>query len=241
MNKAQAMFIIDEVLDSSRTETHKNNLIILPMLPDFSKDEITQFEYDYLGFYLTNNPLFNYKKKLSLLCTAAKLKEKSAGEQVVVGGRIATCNMIKTKRDARDMASLVIEDLTGKFEATIFPWAFNKNKEFIRTNALIEIEGKVDTSTFMIKDEEKTKNKVIVSKMQSLEELESVKLAIIKFRDVDQTMIDKILRMFQDFPGDIDVGLELKREKLFAMLLNHKLSYEGLLELEKIVSIERVK
>jgi DNA polymerase III alpha subunit len=232
MNKVQALTIIDCVLESARTDTHKDNLILIPALPGFSKKELAQLEYECIGFYLSNNPLLEYKQKLNQLCSSFKLKDKVPKERVIMGGRIAMYRPIKTKM-GMDMAFLSVEDLTGRFEVVIFSDSFTRYNSLLFENSFIEIEGNVEAHQGF-KDSEGKHNKLIARAIRSLEEVKKLKKISI---EIDNNYEDLHIEL-QRYTGN--VSIDLLYNKIFIVPIDNKISYEHLTELEKKFYVKSV-
>ncbi len=99
---------------------------ILPEAEDWSYLHQLDMEKGVLGFYLSGHPLHPYKDMIELLTTPRdKIEEKSNGSEVYVIGVVAS---ITKKRDNKGnpMAFIVMEDLNGRFEVSLFKNDFDK-------------------------------------------------------------------------------------------------------------------
>jgi len=120
-----------------------------PQINDFVPKEKLQFEKELLGFYVSAHPLKFIEKlapKLGLdptPITLNKLGENRKGNVHVIV-MITEIKKVVTKK-GDPMAILQIEDLTGKYEAIVFPKTYDKVNPALVTDAPIILKGKVDT------------------------------------------------------------------------------------------------
>lgn len=120
-----------------------------PQINDFAAKEKLQFEKELLGFYVSAHPLKAIEKlapKLGLdptPITLNKFTEKPKGNVHVIV-MITEIKKVVTKK-GDPMAILQIEDLTGKYEAIVFPKTYDKVNPALVTDTPIILKGKVDT------------------------------------------------------------------------------------------------
>ena len=101
-----------------------------PDIPDWSEDERLAFEKSLTGYWMSSHPLKQHLQTLSPYTNhvardlAERPREEVAIAAVVVGKRD-----IKTRK-GRMMCILQLEDLTGRFEAVLFPGRQNRRGEF---------------------------------------------------------------------------------------------------------------
>jgi len=100
-----------------------------PALPDaenWSYLHQLELEKSVLGFYLTGHPLSPYKDLVELLTTPRKaIEERSNGKEICLLGVVTT---ITRKRDNKGnpMAFVEMEDMSGRFEVSLFKKDFDK-------------------------------------------------------------------------------------------------------------------
>lgn len=233
MNRKQALFILSDVMDSAKTDTHNKNLIVVPGLEEYSKEELMEHEYETLGYYLRDNPLDRYKLRLSQLCSSKKMQTKSNGDSVAIGGRIIEAKEHQTKKGA-SMMFLKLEDLLGKMEVVVFPGVFNKFKGILLDNKIIEVEGKIESSSYQFGDQQISENKVFAFKIQEIQDVGKIE-SIVMFLD-DDGLAGKAKEIMFQHPGDIPVTVLFDK---FELKLPDQISLEGITELEKMVRLER--
>ncbi len=130
----------------------------------YSVEEICKAEYEILGYMVTRHPLYFFQKFYddNRVISASEMKYYK-GKTVKMIGWYMTSKRIKTRK-GNIMKFLSLEDLTGTFEAVIFPEAYFQYAELTLSMGPYLIKGKIDSSV--------TSN-IIVEK---LEVLSSVKL-----------------------------------------------------------------
>jgi DNA polymerase III alpha subunit len=111
---------------------------------DYSIEEICAIEYETFDYMVTRHPLefFSEWANQSGIVKAADMM-KYNGRKIKMIGWYMTSKRIKTK-NGDIMKFLSLEDLTGTFEAVIFPKAYSQYAEATLSMGPYLIEGKVD-------------------------------------------------------------------------------------------------
>ena len=112
----------------------------LTLYKEFSKSEIMQKEIDVFGFYLTVNPILEYKK---LYPNVISLKDsyRYFDKNVQVIGSVLKFREIETKKGDK-MMFLTINDELSQIEVVIFPKIYQKDL-FVKGDFLM-IKGKIE-------------------------------------------------------------------------------------------------
>lgn len=110
---------------------------------DFTVEEKCVFEYDAFGYMVSQHPLEFYDEinRKDIICSADMLKYD--GKQIKMIGWYMASKRIKTSK-GDIMKFLSLEDMSGTFEAVIFPQAYAKYAELTLSMGPYLIEGKVD-------------------------------------------------------------------------------------------------
>jgi DNA polymerase-3 subunit alpha len=74
----------------------------------------------------------------------SQLTSELSGEKVKIAGFVTGVRRILTKNKSQ-MAVLMLEDLHGSVEAVVFPRVYERAAELFREDAILIVEGKVDT------------------------------------------------------------------------------------------------
>lgn len=111
---------------------------------NFSLAEICKQEYETFGYMVTRHPLYFYKKYIDdkSVTKAVEMLQKK-GKYVKMIGWYMTSKRIKT-RSGEIMKFLSLEDLTGTFEAVIFPKVYYQYAELTSSMGPYVVEGTID-------------------------------------------------------------------------------------------------
>ncbi len=118
----------------------------IPVVPDFSEDEIYNMEREVIGFSITRNPLSKFSQII------AKRASKKIGEitladrdkTFIMAGVISNRKVIKTKKNNDEMAFLNLYDESGSIEVVVFPRMYQKLKDILMINKAILLKGKIN-------------------------------------------------------------------------------------------------
>ncbi|MDO8550376.1 MAG: hypothetical protein Q7S39_09535 [Ignavibacteria bacterium] len=138
---------------------------------DFSLEEKCVAEYEAFDYMVTKHPLeffTEYKEKLHLI--PSEQMEKYAGRRIKMIGWYMSSKRIRTKK-GDIMKFLSLEDLTGTYEAVIFPRAYSRVAEKTLSMGPYIVEGRIDTEN---------SNNIIV---ENLDTLSNVKLKLESHND----------------------------------------------------------
>ena len=117
---------------------------------DFSIEEKCMAEYDSFDYMVTKHPLEFYSEWIDeASVTKAVDMNKHKGRRVKMIGWYMTSKRIRTKK-GDVMKFLSLEDLTGTFEAVIFPNVYSKVAEKTLSMGPYIIEGKVDDDNIIV-------------------------------------------------------------------------------------------
>lgn len=156
----------------------------------YSEEEICAIEYETFGYMLRRHPLELFSDMTSKSpVIKAKDMSKYSGKRVKMAGWYMTSKRIKTKK-GDIMKFLSLEDLTGTFEAILFPKTYMQYAEYTMSMGPYLIEGIVDSEGG---------NNLIVNKLEILSS-ETIKLSTQKdsvennyFGDVEQVTEEEII------------------------------------------------
>ena len=116
----------------------------VPSLPDDRK-QLNEWEKDTLGLFLSSHPLKEVRPALrqKVECSLKELADKRDDEWVTVGGMVAECKKIRTKK-GDPMAFVTLDDLEGQVEVLIFNSAYASNSDKLDMGKVLLIRGRVD-------------------------------------------------------------------------------------------------
>ena len=116
----------------------------VPTLPD-SRQDRNAWEKETLGLFLSSHPLKEVRAALRARvdCGLAELADKRDGEWVTVGGMIAECKRIRTRR-GEPMMFATLDDLEGQVEILVFNSAYAENADKLDVDSVVVLRGRVD-------------------------------------------------------------------------------------------------
>jgi DNA polymerase III subunit alpha len=137
----------------------------VPPLEDDRKD-LNAMEKETLGLFLSSHPLKEVRAALrqKVECSIAELGGKRDGEWVTVGGMIAECKKIRTKK-GDPMMFATLDDLEGQVEILVFNSAYASNADKLDVDAVVVVRGRVD-------HKEQGETKLVVQEVEIFEPTE---------------------------------------------------------------------
>jgi DNA polymerase III alpha subunit len=137
---------------------------------NFSIEEICRYEYEAFDYMVTRHPLYFFREHTEhYSVTKASQMESLTGRRVKMIGWYMASKRIKTKKGTI-MKFLSLEDLTGTFEAVIFPRVYEQYAEKTMSMGPYLLEGKIDPAD---------SNNLVVDRLQILSSL-NIKSALQK-------------------------------------------------------------
>ncbi|MCP1726632.1 DNA polymerase-3 subunit alpha [Natronospira proteinivora] len=128
----------------------------VPELPEWEELDRLAAEKETLGLYLTGHPIRQFEEELEKMVTA-RIGTLIAAEPDTEGGgygrrkqrfvTVAGLAVEMKKRGGR--MSLVLDDRTGRIEATLFEDTFNRFRHLLSKDALLVIQGRVGFDEFI--------------------------------------------------------------------------------------------
>ncbi len=116
----------------------------VPELPD-EREDLNTWEKETLGLFLSSHPLKAVRPALraKVDCSLTDLPQKKDGEWVTVGGMIAECKRIRTKK-GDPMMFATLDDLEGQVEMLVFNSAYSANADKVDVDRIVLVRGRVD-------------------------------------------------------------------------------------------------
>lgn len=131
----------------SSFSSEKNIADVLPHVDEFSESELLSMEKEVLGFYLTKNPLAQYKNNIDKKITKkiGDISFDDAEKTHIIAGTLSRLKKIITKKESKEMVFVTLFDETGSIEAIVFPRTYAATKTIWTQNTVILAKGRVDT------------------------------------------------------------------------------------------------
>lgn len=220
--------------------------IKLPDVGEYSKENLLAFEKEVLGVYLSGHPLQEYEDKWRKSISATTLDfqpdEETGrakvhdGTREIVGGMI-TAKTIKHTKTNQMMAFLSLEDLVGTVEVIVFPWDYEKNREYLEIDKKIFVKGRVS-------EEEERPSKLICETIIPFEQTK--KELWVQFSDKEDFLRNEhiLYGYLADSEGDDEVVIYCQKERAIKRLprnRNIRIGQEVLSRLMNHYGEKRVK
>jgi DNA polymerase III subunit alpha len=127
------------------SESVETASIEFPKTPAATPQEKLQWEKETLGMYVSSHPLAGMRKyigrKASLI---GELTTKDVNKKITVAGMVESVKKIRTKK-GDTMAIVMVEDPSGKIEATLFPRLYTEAAPVLeQPDTVLKIEGILD-------------------------------------------------------------------------------------------------
>ena len=119
--------------------------IKLPQVPPATKKDRMTWEKEFLGLYLSDNPLSEHSGTLAQLATPiARVNESMVGKRLRIGGVIASCRRIVTKT-GHAMLFTRLEDTSNRnMEVVVFPSTLEQNPGIWQEDRVVLVEGRIN-------------------------------------------------------------------------------------------------
>ncbi|MDD4171494.1 MAG: DNA polymerase III subunit alpha [Syntrophomonas sp.] len=177
---------------------------------EWDSQEKLRREKDVLGFYVSANPLDDYRPVIDLVTTdEIAALDKGGGEEYVRVVGIPVNLSKKVSRKGAPYARFYLEDLSGRMEVMLFPAAYRQYIEHIKPDTAIIVEGFVDR-----RDERpKISLRRVLELKSRLKELH-IRLP---YEKTDTEGKQELVNILIRYPGDIEVCLHLPNKKIVVL------------------------
>ncbi|MDD3894016.1 MAG: DNA polymerase III subunit alpha [Syntrophomonadaceae bacterium] len=188
--------------------------------------DLLRLEKEVLGFYVSADPLDEFKQVLPLVTTCQFNDLNLAADEVYVRVAGTVINLEKKRsRKGDSYARFWLEDSGGRMEMILFPSAFSNNIDLLQSERAVIIEGYYDNR--------EEQPKIVVRKIfplnKSIEELH-IRLTD-NWNNQDR---GKMLQVLKKHPGEVDVILHLPDRR--TIVLNDEYKVEAAIILKNELS-----
>ncbi len=221
--------------------TQKNQLIKLSLnsIDKASKNQRLSWEREFLGIYLSDHPLLEYKEIMRQFNSKDINLLRSNEQNIRIAGVITSIKKITTKK-GEPMIFANIEDFSGKIEALVFPKILKDNDLIWKVDNILAIKGKVNSKDGNLK--------LIVEKCKELTEIKKQhtvnkerKLVISLLQNANLKTLQEIKNILKEFPGKETVILKIiqnHEEKIVIPKIKINITKQLISELDKIQNIK---
>jgi DNA polymerase III subunit alpha len=194
----------------------------IPPLPD-ERAALNAMEKETLGLFLSSHPLKEVRPALSARvdCSVGELADRGDGDWVTVGGMIAECKRIRTKR-GEPMMFATLDDLEGQVEMLVFNSAYAQNADKVDVDRLVIVRGRVD-------HKEAGETKLVAQEVEpfapSAAEVERARAEVVLRQAprrltlqvsprVSPAFLEELKEVVRHFPGEHEVMLAVGQRRL---------------------------
>ncbi len=211
---------------------------------EWSQSELLNFEREYLGFYFSGHPLEAFKEELEELSTTS-IRNLLQGEDrpttVRLGVIVSKVEVLLTKKDKRPWAKLLIEDLTGAVEASVFSNVYEKLPGGIEVYGYYVITAKTEWDGEMLRV-----NIYEILKLDEARRLYHQAIILqVKRELANEEVYRKLLALCSRYKGKARLLLEIKTANGEDVFVEYKHTVDPvghlLEEVEKIIGKKMVR
>lgn len=232
IKRREALAVMDECLnlavqikqsESSQQQSlfgAETALVVEPVPPirgEMPLMERLNREKEILGFYVSGNPLDQFKEVLPLVTSyaLAELDSKSDEQYIRVAGMVSNLSR-RMSRKGEAYARFFLEDLSGRMEVMVFPSALRTNEQQIQGEAPLIVEGFLDNR------EENPK----ISLRKALPLPQQVQELFIRINgETDREGFQRhLLNLLGKHPGPLEVILLLQGRRAIALEDSYKVA-----------------
>ena len=160
-----------------------------------------------LGFYFSEHPLEHLRAELDSVAThpISQVLDLGDGTEVRIVGIVGEKKQITT-RAGKLMGMVVLEDLSGRIECTLFPEPYEQARTLLEADTIVVAEGRVE-----VRDDRGTK--LLLSAVRPWEQgRQDFRPALhleLRATDLTEPLFMAIDEVLARFPGDSEVYLHL--------------------------------
>lgn len=225
------MSLFGDVLETTGIEIRYNGT------PEFDEMFKLNLEKEVLGIYVSGHPLNSFRTELSKLefnSSMATIEESDGdddfvedkkpsceGKRVVVGGMLKNLRGVLTK-EQKSMKYGQIEDLFGSMDIVFFPRVYEKYKDLIEEDSVVEVRGTVALKT----ETQYQINAEVVMPCQKSAPEEERRERKLYLKIDDEEQLSEVQDILLDYVGNMQVVVKYQGH---AMALPYRVAYsEGL-------------
>ncbi len=226
-NRAELIGIFEQEMDAI-SHLNKNNLVgqysffdevpdaaEIPHRPEFARRLRLQREKEVLGLYLSDHPLKDHQELIETKSTFSTLDFTDAEEErlaldrkpVVYIGLLTARSDLMTKKN-EPMSFLTVEDLYGEAEIIVFPKLFQKVRDLLSDDAILEIHGRLQ-----ITEQDETAKIIADRILEAGSTARSDGTLYLRLLSETNEQTSRTMELLRRYPGPSDVGLYFTKEQ----------------------------
>ncbi|MCM1499518.1 MAG: DNA polymerase III subunit alpha [Clostridium sp.] len=207
------------LVDFLSEEEKKDFDIAYPDVKEYEREEMLAYEKEVLGIYVSGHPLEDYQKLMSDNIDATTLDfvpDAESGETVAkdqiyytLGGMVSA-KTVKLTKNNQSMAFITLEDLVGLVEVVVFPKKYDQYRQYLEQDNKIFVYGRASIS--------ENEGKLLLEKVVPFDEVPKQLYLQCDSREDFADKQQAIYQMIDNYPGDSEVIVMLKEERLMKAL-----------------------
>jgi len=202
-------------------DSHKDDMMDIPMTEFWSERERLYFEKEILGIYMSGHPLKKFEKEIKNLSaiTIDKLSKLSNKSEVSIIGLISNL-AVRTSQKGKQYAIGIIEDLESSIEIMVFGKVLKDNHDLLFADEPLLVTGEIEVEGDKV-------GKLFCKKVKPLKDFtrESISAVHIDLNSLSTNdgKLKSLKLIFQKYRGDCPVyfhvyenipNIKNKREKI---------------------------
>ena len=182
---------------------------------EFDQRELLRLEKETLGTYLSSHPLAEVKEALRTRvdCSLSSLGDKPDGSWVTVGGIVSEFKR-HTSKNGSKMAVATLDDIEGQVEMLVMGKAYEGSLDYLAADTIVIARGRLDhkgrgdtklvaqeLELFQPSEDEVAKARAARDSGPVVIRINSAQFGV--------SIVEDLKSVFEHFPGDVDVVLEM--------------------------------
>ncbi len=183
------------------------------------RSENLAMEKEVMGIYVSDHPLRGHERVISQYAThtVQLALEQDDNAFVKMAGVIAKTRTIVTKSEGKKMSTIVLEDFTGQIGGIAFPATFEKLREMIVKDTVVQLTGYImhrelrgeKSVEIRIEDVKPIEERLDLGMNDGSNALGIVKITLAK---ATEKQIRDLRKVVEEFPGDYEVCIQITPE-----------------------------
>jgi DNA polymerase-3 subunit alpha len=175
-------------------------------------------EKESIGLFITEHPLKRVREALRLKadCGCADVMERKDGEWIRLGGMVAEAKKIRT-RTGTPMMFATLDDLEGTVELVVFEKAMEAAEGALALDEIVLVRGRVDHKgrgemSLVVAEAEPFEpgaDELAAARAKAGARATEPIVLRISAAEFGPQLVDELKSVFQSFPGDCEVQLEM--------------------------------
>jgi DNA polymerase-3 subunit alpha len=185
--------------------------IVLPDIPEWPEERLSQCEKESLGLYVKHHPLGRYEKVLRHFVTAysSDLAQFPQNAEVTLGGLVKSVRTLITKTGRNigaRMAVFDLEDLAGTVSCVVFPDKYQECQNLVEPDRVVFVRGQVDRQ----REEPQLRTSEILDVSEGQRRFSNAVVIRLREADLDEEILAALRRTLAAHPGPLPLYLELE-------------------------------